>query len=42
MFGPKTKVLIVDDMSTMRAIVSKFCRDFGMMDLTSAPDGEQA
>lgn len=42
MFDPKTRVLVVDDMMTMRKVVSKICRDIGFTDITEASDGAQA
>lgn len=42
MFDPKTRVLIVDDMMTMRKIVAKACKDIGFTDLTEAADGQKA
>jgi two-component system, chemotaxis family, chemotaxis protein CheY len=42
MFDPKTKVLIVDDMLTMRKIVSKICRELGFTDIKEAADGAEA
>lgn len=42
MFDPKTRVLIVDDMMTMRKIVGKACKDIGFSDLTEAADGQKA
>lgn len=42
MFDPKTKVLIVDDMLTMRKIVSKILRELGFINITEAQDGEEA
>lgn len=39
MFAFQTRVLIVDDMSAMRKIVSKICREIGFTDLTEAEDG---
>jgi two-component system chemotaxis response regulator CheY len=39
MFDPKTRVLIIDDMMTMRKIVGKVCRELGFSDLTEAADG---
>lgn len=42
MFDPKTKVLVVDDMMTMRKIVSKTCKEIGFTDITEAADGIQA
>ena len=42
MFDPKTRVLIVDDMMTMRKIVGKICKELGFTDLTEAADGSIA
>jgi two-component system chemotaxis response regulator CheY len=42
MFDPKTKVLVVDDMLTMRKIVMKTCKQIGFSDLTEAADGKIA
>ena len=42
MFDPSTKVLIVDDMSMMRKTVAKFCKAFGLTDITEATDGAEA
>ncbi|MCE3012212.1 MAG: response regulator [Proteobacteria bacterium] len=42
MFAPTTRVLIVDDMSTMRKIVGKTCKELGFSDLTEAADGTLA
>lgn len=42
MFPPNTRVLIVDDMSTMRKIVGKTCKELGFTELTEAADGVQA
>ena len=39
MFDVKTRVLVVDDMLTMRKIVSKACREIGFTDITEAADG---
>jgi two-component system chemotaxis response regulator CheY len=39
MFDPKTRVLIIDDMMTMRKIVGKVCRELGFTDITEASDG---
>jgi len=41
-FGPATKVLIVDDMRTMRKLVQKSCKDLGMADFKEASDGVEA
>lgn len=42
MFDPATKILIVDDMMTMRMLVSKICKTLGFNDITEASDGSQA
>lgn len=42
MFDVKTKVLVVDDMLTMRKIVSKIMRELGFTDIHEALDGEEA
>jgi two-component system, chemotaxis family, chemotaxis protein CheY len=42
MFDPKTKVLIADDMLTMRKIVSKILKELGFTDITEAQDGQEA
>ena len=42
MFDTKTKVLVVDDMSTMRKIVGKILKEIGFTDITEAADGIQA
>lgn len=42
MFAPTTRVLIVDDMMTMRKIVSKTLRDIGLTDIQEAADGNLA
>ena len=39
MFDLKTKILVIDDMMTMRKIVGKVCRDLGFTDITEAADG---
>ena len=39
MFDPKTRILVVDDMLTMRKIVTKVCKEIGFEDLTLAEDG---
>ena len=39
MFDPKTRVLVIDDMLTMRKLVMKICRELGFTDLTEASDG---
>jgi two-component system, chemotaxis family, chemotaxis protein CheY len=42
MFAPSTRVLVVDDMMTMRKIVIKICKEIGFTDITEAADGNQA
>lgn len=42
MFDLKTKILVVDDMSTMRKMVCKMCKDLGFTDLSEASDGARA
>lgn len=42
MFDPKTKVLVVDDMLTMRKIVSKILKEIGFTDIQEASDGNDA
>lgn len=42
MYDPKTRVLIVDDMLTMRKLVQKALRDLGFSDFTEAADGAKA
>ncbi len=42
MFDPSTRVLVVDDMSTMRKIVAKVCRECGFTSIAEAADGKQA
>jgi two-component system chemotaxis response regulator CheY len=42
MFDPKTKILIVDDMMTMRKLVGKVCKELGFSDLSEASDGAKA
>jgi two-component system chemotaxis response regulator CheY len=42
MFDPKTKILIVDDMMTMRKLVGKVCKELGFTDLSEASDGAKA
>lgn len=39
MFDLSTKILIVDDMLTMRKIVAKACKEIGFTDITEASDG---
>lgn len=39
MFDLKTRVLIVDDMLTMRKLVGKVCKEIGFTDFTEAADG---
>ena len=42
MFSTDLKVLIVDDMLTMRKIVTKSCRDLGFKNFVEAADGALA
>lgn len=42
MFNLSTRVLVVDDMMTMRKLVSKICKEIGFTDLVEASDGAQA
>ncbi len=42
MFDPKTRLLVVDDMLTMRKLVSKVCKELGFTDITEAEDGAKA
>lgn len=42
MFDTNTKVLVVDDMLTMRKLVAKICKEIGFNDVTLAADGEEA
>ena len=39
MFAPTIKILVVDDMLTMRKLVSKALRDLGFSNITEASDG---
>lgn len=42
MFDPKTKVLVVDDMLTMRKIISRILKEIGFSDIVEVHDGAQA
>ena len=42
MFSPDTQLLIVDDMMTMRKIVTKSCQAMGFKNFTEAADGIKA
>lgn len=42
MFDPKTKVLVVDDMMTMRKVVMKVLKELGFTDFVEAADGTLA
>jgi two-component system, chemotaxis family, chemotaxis protein CheY len=42
MFDSTTRVLVVDDMMTMRKIVAKACKDIGFTDILEAADGQKA
>ena len=39
MFDVSTRLLIVDDMMTMRKLVAKVCKELGFTDITEASDG---
>jgi two-component system chemotaxis response regulator CheY len=42
MFDANTRILIVDDMMTMRKLVGKICKELGFTNLAEASDGIQA
>lgn len=42
MFDPKIKILVVDDMMTMRKIVTKALKEMGFSDFIEAGDGAKA
>lgn len=42
MFDSNTRILIVDDMMTMRKLVGKICKELGFSNLVEASDGIQA
>jgi two-component system, chemotaxis family, chemotaxis protein CheY len=42
MFNANIKVLVVDDMMTMRKLVSKSLKEIGFTDITEASDGAKA
>lgn len=42
MFDPNTRILVVDDMMTMRKIVKKICRELGFVDIDEAQNGAEA
>lgn len=42
MFPPNTKILVVDDMKTMRLVMKKALTANGFTDITEADDGETA
>lgn len=42
MFNLNTKVLVIDDMLTMRKVVTKILREIGFTDILEAPDGAKA
>jgi two-component system chemotaxis response regulator CheY len=42
MFPPRTRILIVDDMKTMRLLLRRLLTDLGFMQLSEAGDGDQA
>jgi two-component system chemotaxis response regulator CheY len=42
MFGPSSKILVVDDMMTMRKIVIRSLKELGFTEFTEAEDGAKA
>jgi two-component system chemotaxis response regulator CheY len=40
MFKPDTRILVIDDMSTMRKIVVKSLKEMGFVDIREAADGK--
>ena len=42
MFDLSTKILIVDDMSSMRKMITNMCKDIGFTDIIGAEDGGKA
>lgn len=42
MFDPKTQILVVDDMFTMRKLIVKICQDLGFSKITEAEGGQTA
>ena len=42
MFDLKTRVLVVDDMSSVRKLVAAICAQIGFTDVTEAENGEKA
>lgn len=42
MFDLSTRILVVDDMMTMRKLVGKACKEIGFTDITEANDGALA
>ena len=42
MFPPKTRILVVDDMGPLRAIVKEQLKDLGFTDILEASDGHRA
>ncbi|MFA6236046.1 MAG: response regulator [Bacteriovorax sp.] len=42
MFDPKTRILVVDDMMTMRKLITKILKDIGFTDISDASDGNLA
>ncbi|MCB9027059.1 MAG: response regulator [Bdellovibrionaceae bacterium] len=42
MFAPGTRVLVVDDMTTMRKVVMRSCKELGLAPMFEAADGNQA
>ncbi|MBS1958837.1 MAG: response regulator [Bdellovibrionales bacterium] len=42
MFNPKTRILIVDDMQTIRKQVAKLCNELGFTEIVEGADGINA
>jgi two-component system chemotaxis response regulator CheY len=42
MFDLKARVLVVDDMQSMRKLVMSICKEIGFTDVAEAADGEKA
>ncbi len=42
MFDSRTRILVVDDMMTMRKIVIRICKEIGFVDISEASNGAEA
>ena len=42
MYAPETKILVIDDMKTMRMVMKKCLKELGFTNLAEADDGETA